>query len=36
MYYDFLVKVPVNTGKINLNRRGDTRYVEYTVIRNFS
>lgn len=33
MYYDFLVKVPVNTGKINLNRRGDTRYVEYTYDR---
>ena len=27
MYYDFLVKVPENTGRINLNRRGDTRYL---------
>ena len=33
MYYDFLVKAPENTGRINLNRRGNTKYVEYTYDR---
>lgn len=35
MYYDFLVAVPENTGRINLNKRGETRYVEYTYERKY-
>lgn len=35
MYYDFLVKVPENTGRININRRGKTCYVEYTYERKY-
>ena len=27
MYYDFLVKIPENTGKVTVNRRGDTTYI---------
>ena len=29
MYYDFLVKIPENTGKISKNKRGKTTYIEY-------
>jgi len=35
MYYDFLVKIPENTGKITVNRRGDTTYIEYTYARKY-
>lgn len=33
MYYNFLVDIPVNTGKISYNKRGKTTYVEYTYDR---
>ena len=33
MYFDFLVDVPEDTGKISLNRRKGTVYVEYTYDR---
>lgn len=33
MYYNFLVKIPENTGKISYNKRGATTYVEYTYER---
>ena len=35
MYYDFIVKVPENTGRININQRGETSYVEYTYDRKY-
>lgn len=35
MYFDFLVKIPENTGKISLNKRGGTTYVEYTYGRRY-
>lgn len=35
MYYNFLVKIPENTGKITVNRRGDTTYIEYTYARKY-
>jgi len=35
MYYDFLVKIPENTGRITVNRRGDTTYIEYTFARKY-
>ncbi len=35
MYYDFLVKIPENTGKITVNRRVDTTYIEYTYDRKY-
>lgn len=35
MYFDFLVKIPEDTGKISLNKRGDTTYVEYTYGRRY-
>lgn len=35
MYYDFLVKIPENTGRITVNRRGDTTYIEYTYARKY-
>ena len=35
MYFDFLVKIPENTGKISLNRRNGTTYVEYTYGRRY-
>lgn len=35
MYFDFLVKIPENTGKISLNKRGDTTYIEYTYGRRY-
>ncbi|MFA6728277.1 MAG: transposase [Prevotella sp.] len=35
MYFDFFVKVPENTGKISLNRRSGTTYVEYTYGRRY-
>ena len=35
MYYDFLVKIPENTGKVTVNRRGDTTYIEYTYARKY-
>jgi len=28
MYYDFLVRIPENTGRITVNRRGDTTYID--------
>ena len=35
MYYDFLVKIPEGTGKISLNTRNGTTYVEYTYARKY-
>lgn len=35
MYFDFLVKIPENTGKISLNKRAGTTYVEYTYSRKY-
>jgi hypothetical protein len=35
MYYDFLVKIPENTGKISRNKRGATTYIEYTYDRKY-
>lgn len=35
MYYDFLVKIPENTGKISKNKRGKTTYIEYTYGRKY-
>lgn len=36
MYFDFLVKIPENTGKISLNKRGGTTYIEYTYGRRYT
>ena len=33
MYYNFLVKIPENTGKISYNKRKNATYVEYTYDR---
>lgn len=33
MYYNFLVDIPKNIGKISYNKRGNTTYVEYTYER---
>lgn len=35
MYFDFLVKIPENAGKISLNKRGGTTYIEYTYGRRY-
>lgn len=35
MYFDFLVKIPEDTGRISLNKRKDTTYVEYTYGRRY-
>lgn len=35
MYFDFLVKIPEDTGKISLNKRDGTTYVEYTYSRRY-
>lgn len=35
MYFDFLVKIPEGTGKISLNKRAGTTYVEYTYGRRY-
>lgn len=35
MYYNFLVKIPDNTGKITKNKRGKTTYIEYTYGRKY-
>lgn len=35
MYYDFLVKIPYESGKISKNRRGKTTYIEYTYGRKY-
>ncbi len=35
MYLDFHVKIPENTGKISLNKRNGTTYVEYTYGRKY-
>ena len=35
MYYDFLVKIPENTGKISKNKRKDVTYIEYTYDRKY-
>ncbi|MBM7563051.1 IS1634 family transposase [Fusibacter tunisiensis] len=35
MYYDFLIKIPEQTGKISRNKRGDTTYIEYTYDRKY-
>lgn len=35
MYYDFLVKIPENTGKISRNKRKDVTYIEYTYDRKY-
>jgi len=35
MYFDFLVKIPENTGRITENKRGDTTYIEYTYNREY-
>jgi len=36
MYYDFLVKIPENTGRISKNRRGNCTYIEYTYGRKYN
>lgn len=36
MYYDFLVKIPENTGKISKNKRGNTTHIEYTYGRKYN
>lgn len=36
MYYNFLVKIPENTGKISKNKRGNTTYIEYTYGRKYN
>lgn len=36
MYFDFLIKIPENTGRITVNRRGDTAYMEYTYARTYN
>lgn len=35
MYYDFLVKIPENTGRISKNKRKDVTYIEYTYHRKY-
>ena len=35
MYYDFLVKIPEQKGKISRNKRGETTYIEYTYDRKY-
>lgn len=35
MYFDFHVKIPENTGRISLNKRKGTTYVEYTYGRKY-
>lgn len=35
MYFDFLVKIPENTGKITVNKKKDTSYVEYAYDRKY-
>ena len=35
MYFDFLVKIPEDTGKISLNRRNGMTYIEYTYGRRY-
>ena len=35
MYFDFLVGIPVGTGRITENRRGDITYIEYTYDRSY-
>lgn len=35
MYFDFQVKIPEDTGKISLNKRNGTTYVEYTYRRKY-
>lgn len=36
MYYDFLIKIPENTGKITKNKRGNCTYIEYTYARKYN
>lgn len=36
MYYNFLVKIPENTGKISKNKRGNTTYIEFTYGRKYN
>ena len=35
MYYNCLVNIPKNTGKISRNKRGKTTYIEYTYSREY-
>ena len=35
MYYNCLVNIPKNTGKISRNKRGKTTYLEYTYAREY-
>ena len=35
MYFDFVVKIPEQTGRITENSRGDTTYIEYTYERSY-
>lgn len=35
MYYDFLVKIPENTGRISRNKRKGVTYIEYTYGRKY-
>lgn len=35
MYFDFLIEIPKDTGKISLNRRDGTSDVEYTYGRTY-
>src|SRR5665648_182384 len=36
MYYNFLIKIPENTGKISKNKRGNTTYIEFTYGRKYN
>lgn len=35
MYFDFLVKIPENTGKISRKKRKEVTYIEYTYNRRY-
>lgn len=36
MFFDFSIKIPEGTGKISINKRGETSYVEYTYDRKYN
>ncbi len=33
MYFNFSVRIPQNTGRVTMNRKGETTYIEYTYDR---
>ena len=35
MYLDFLVKIPINSGKITYRKKGETDYIYYEYTRNY-